>query len=187
MTMREQGQYLLHNIDILAVAAGYSRNAFLKKIKLHPASYIYKIDHDTWLSRGQIQAMDKFIKAQKDPWLSEIYEQAKEMDLERADIFRPSETRLPDRTSRTILYTNMRSLRYFLGLSRRDVAKGAGCCEDTISAIESNRFEVTDDTCDLIYLYLKIQAEKRTRVQKSIFKAATHFELATKIPRFVRC
>lgn len=177
---------LLHNIDILAVAAGYNRNEFLSKVNINPATYCYLLYRDRPFKKWAVKHIDQYIESLNDPWLSEIYKKAKDHNMNRYEIFHYDTKKLPDKSNRTILRTNLKGFRYFYYLDIRELSDMVGCSVDTIQSIETGRVVVSDKVCENVYRCLITYAYKKGGICKDIFNIGSTNPILPKIPRYFR-
>lgn len=183
---KQVGFLLGQNMDILACAAGYTRNQFLAKVRIHPSTYNCRLVNGLPLSEEQIEKVEKYIRKLGDPFLTSIYEKACSRLLERFDIFQSGDE-LKIKSYRAILKTNLKAFRYFLGLDQLSLAKSVPCSKNTIQHIEENIANVSEDTCYHIYKTLEKEASKQGLESKQIFETGSNFVIATKIPNYTRC
>lgn len=186
----DSNQLLLLNMDILAVAAGYTRREFLKHVWISSSNYSHKLVRGGPLTDDQVRRIERFIKSTNDSWLVSVFEDAKTYLLPKSRICTYGTEPIPNRSPKTILQTNLRAFRYFFNLSTEVFAKESKCARGTINSIESGRIPVADKTYEKIYLYLQscdALSGPDKHKERIIFKMGCRYPITTKIPDYVRC
>lgn len=190
--MSTKEEYLLKNFDILATAAGYTRNKFLAKVRIHPTMRDYHIQCGIPLTEAQCNRIEKVVQDAGDPWLDYIFGLACSKELVRTDICRFGTEEFKDKSRANIMRQNLRAFRYFFELTVYEIAKVSGCSPDTVYNIEKGRLHVSEKTCSYVYQAVRdiVDSEQnpgKRILKKRIFRSGMLYPILTEIPHLTRC
>lgn len=179
---------LVQNLNILAIAMGYTKNKLLNKIRYCPSTYTHDYYTKSEMDDKVLKKLDHLIFGKRDQWLFEIYDKANKEMLANSDICRFGDTKLPDTSCRTILTTNLRPLRWIFSIYDEELARIADCNRTTVYKIEHGGAHVSDkmirNVADAFaYIY---QSRARSKKEFNIIKKASLYPILLKIPNRAR-